>query len=596
MAQANQPHTASRDLPVIRGQSLATPINPTADSDRQAVKRDAAHPKALLASVHQSHGLLSMASYAVREDLADVRVCTYIKNWRTLAKAQRQLDPKFEVQSPPEDIKKLLSPKLLSQLRKWQPDFFGLSVQSEDVALARNVIRYVRSILPNVRVFIGGPAAILSPAAMAIHTDADFVYPGEADFAFGHAVDALARLPLPEAQTKLKRLGFYRRDFNSDGRPVVVKPDLDLIPRLDEEAMRDIRVDWSLYAGEWIPNVVTISSSRGCHFGCPYCAKTMGNEFRAWSPEKILEAIADISAQKRAGIIPKKVDQIDFGDDDFVQDRDRAIRFFELFAESSYSNEFQLLMMGSPASFFRGGQFDHELLSVMCKANFAIAFGIESLCPQGLKDLKQPHTMEMLEQLIYEFDKAGIDQKNFIILFTSATTATTIAELACNLFDYVKRYGPIFNYRRSEQVFPGKRGEARVKSLEESGLRLPEPRVISEAAGHGELSTYAAIDLLPGTLPGVDIYSNVVGEIAKYLDGETPNHFMVPWTILRVIRERGERVVTSEMRNFLPEHCADDYENALELAHAKLPEIEATPEIAKVLRKRKGRDLTSLAQ
>jgi len=44
-------------------------------------------PKALLAALHQSHGLLCMASYAVTKGLAEAQVCTYLADWRAADRA-----------------------------------------------------------------------------------------------------------------------------------------------------------------------------------------------------------------------------------------------------------------------------------------------------------------------------------------------------------------------------------------------------------------------------------------------------------------------------------------------------------------------------
>ena len=87
----------------------------------------------------------------------------------------------------------------------------------------------------------------------------------------------------------------------------------------------------------------------------------------------------------------------------------------------------------------------------------------------------------------------------------------------------------------------------------------------------------------------LDIYHKIIPEIVKYLEGKAPDHFIVPWAMLRVIRERGEKVTSGEFRKYLPEELAEDYERSLEIARAKLPEVEAMPELAKAVRRREAK-------
>ena len=66
--------------------------------------------------------------------------------------------------------------------------------------------------------------------------------------------------------------------------------------------------------------------------------------------------------------LPAEAYNIQFSDDDFLQNRQRAIDFFKLLAaDKNLVDDFGFDIVTSVGDYYKQGKFDYELLNLMCK-------------------------------------------------------------------------------------------------------------------------------------------------------------------------------------------------------------------------------------
>ncbi|MFH1835658.1 MAG: radical SAM protein [Methanobacteriota archaeon] len=476
------------------------------------------------------------------------------------------------------------SPTLARALLGKKPDYFGFSVYSEDVPRSARVVDMVKELVPDIKVFVGGPAAILSPIHMLVHMgggDDIYVYPGEADFSFTEALDACANLPDEERRERLRELGFY---FVEAGR--IYRPNLPDVPRISKEELQNVRLDWGVI-GDWgmftfskdrKPSI-EINTSRGCRFMCPYCSKTGGDVHRAWSADRIMDEIGNIHSNHERGFLPPNISILAFTDDDFYQQRARSLEFLGKFrGHPVYPKEYALLTMGSPASFYTTGSFDEQLFKAIKEVpKIGVAFGAEHLSEQGLKDLGQPHSLAQIKEIMNRFTEAGIDQLYFLILANHETTPRTLLELGKNLLEIAadpeKNSKIRFMITPYEKIYPGTRFEERAKrgGFYEKGV-VDSRQVFTRL--RPPLNVYQVLHLEPQDPVANAVMKDVEQAIDDY--GEFHQMQAIPLTLLESLKDYGERAIQ--------ENAGDDaYRQELAQIIEEIDQLEPVTERLKPL-------------
>ncbi|GEM_PF-1869029 len=525
-------------------------------SKRRAPEETRKIPSVILAGRYQSFPLIDMATHANESGVADVKVYSHIQPREEL----HGTDYLNEFQA----LEGLVEPDLLERMKKdrfsptlarallGKPDYFGFSVYSEDVLRSSRMVDMVRELVPGVKIFVGGPAAILSPLHMLVHTGADYIYPGEADFSFAEALDACENLPDEERRERLRELGFY---FIEAGR--FYRPDRPDVPRISEEKLQKVRLDYYGVIGDWgmftdskrrKPSI-EINTSRGCGFMCPYCSKTGGDVHRAWSADRIMDEIGNIHSSQESGFLPPHISILTFTDDDFYQKRRRSLDFLGKFRDHQiYPKEYTLLTMGSPASFYTTGSFDEQLLKAIKEVpKIEIAFGAEHLSEQGLKDLGQPHSLAQIKEIMDRFTEAGIDQMYFLILANHETTPRTLFELGKNLLEIAadpeKNSKIRFTITPYEKIYPGTRFEesAKREGFYEEGV-VDSRQVITGI--RPPLNVYQVLHLEPQDPVANAVMKDVKPALPDYWKSQQLE--IIPLVLLESLKEYSERAIQDQ--------------------------------------------------
>jgi len=167
-----------------------------------------------------------------------------------------------------------------SFFRNARPAIIGFYTNSDNIFSVRELSRTISSwkLYPGPEIIAGGPLATAAGEELMAWPHFDGILCGEAE----HSLASYARAVIRgEGKSHDVPSLIYRRE----GR-VERNPSRPLIENLDELPP----VDYSL-AGS-APQVVSVSSGRGCPFGCAFCFWAVhGRRYRYRSPEKVVEEI-----------------------------------------------------------------------------------------------------------------------------------------------------------------------------------------------------------------------------------------------------------------------------------------------------------------
>ena len=160
-----------------------------------------------------------------------------------------------------------------------------------------------------------------------------------------------------------------------------------------------------------------LNTSLGCKYRCIFCSITKHPPVR-WTAERLVRELHRIRGLIADGVLPEQAKNIDFQDNDFFQDRERAKHFLRLVAaDPKLRKFFTFTYQSTVSSFFVGGKFDVELLGLLKKVRPAeISFGSDGYHPNALKFFRKAHSLPQAEELIQRLSRNHIKQVHYVIL------------------------------------------------------------------------------------------------------------------------------------------------------------------------------------
>ncbi len=174
-----------------------------------------------------------------------------------------------------------------SALRDWKPDVLGFSVNYlANVPEVIDLARYAKTVLPRVKVFVGGHSASFVSAEMLAHADGaiDCVIRGEGEMAAPAVVRALAA-----GRSVSEVPGVVTAD--APGAPPLLAPS----PEKHMPARHLTRRRRKYFIGELDP-CASIEFTRGCPWDCSFCSAWTfyGRSYRKFTPEVAAEDLSSI--------------------------------------------------------------------------------------------------------------------------------------------------------------------------------------------------------------------------------------------------------------------------------------------------------------
>ncbi|MDR1964978.1 MAG: hypothetical protein LBQ50_14500, partial [Planctomycetaceae bacterium] len=128
-------------------------------------------------------------------------------------------------------------------------------------------------------------------------------------------------------------------------------------------------------------------------------------------------------------------------DEDFFLDRQRAIRFLQLYEFYGFQERYRLSFQTNPCSLLdRTGKPDVELFYWISRLKAMIQVGAESFHPDLLRRWNKRHTTEQLETVLDTLEKTGQDYNVFHILTDYHSTLVELREAVFLLLHSARRH------------------------------------------------------------------------------------------------------------------------------------------------------------
>jgi len=272
-------------------------------------------------------------------------------------------------------------------------DVVGITAMTPTINNAMRIVKELKFYNKGLPIILGGVHATLLPEeTLKTCPEIDTIVVGEGDNAIIEVLRNDTR-------------GIYQSQE---------KVDMDSLPHLAYHLL-----PWQKYKphpphGRAYPFVAMLTS-RGCPYHCSYCSKEVfGNKFRAQSPMRVVDEVADYI--ERFG-----TKEIAFYDDVFTLDKERAYGVAE-----------EILRRGLKVCWTcetRANLVDRELLKQMKKAGcYSIAYGIESASQDILDIIDKDITLEQAEEGVGLTREAGIQTIGYFMIGSPNETPETIRQ------------------------------------------------------------------------------------------------------------------------------------------------------------------------
>lgn len=294
-------------------------------------------------------------------------------------------------------------------ISKKNPDVVGLTSGTPMIFRVFKAAEIVKGVSPNTKVIIGGPHPSVLAEECLENKHVDFVVRGEGEYTILELIQELEN-------GKPNLSGIDGISFRSNGR---IKHNKERVPiiNLDELPFpaRDLLPMDRYHAtpgNHRREPATSVMTSRGCPFSCTYCANPFGRMFRSHSPEYIISEMEHLIENYRTK-------EIIFFDDTFTFNKKRTEKICNLMIKRNWDLTFSCMT--------RCDTVDRNLAVKMKKAGCQyIGFGIESVTPKILRNLKKGESVVKINQSIRNSKRVGLFVRGFYIIGSPGETAETI--------------------------------------------------------------------------------------------------------------------------------------------------------------------------
>jgi radical SAM superfamily enzyme YgiQ (UPF0313 family) len=286
-----------------------------------------------------------------------------------------------------------ISTYLTKSLKKINPDLIGLSAMTWQYSTSLAVMGLIKSILPHVKIAIGGYHATLMSREIAESSESqeiDFIVRGEGEEVFRRLVNALAGTDRLDTIPSLS----YKQDgvwiHNEQGA-------LSDLSRL-KLPIRDQRRKTSGYHFMY-SKIEVMETSRGCTRQCDFCSinHMYGRSYRTYPIERILADLDDIYFNKNTRLIF-------IADDNMVLDPRWVMRVCDAIIQRKYQN----LRLVVQADCFSMAA-NETMVKKMSEAGFRGVFlGIENASSHNLRTMGKNDIVEAAKQATENCHRYGI--------------------------------------------------------------------------------------------------------------------------------------------------------------------------------------------
>lgn len=299
------------------------------------------------------------------------------------------------------------------------PLLVGISARTSSFLDLVSIAEKVRRLAPEVPVVIGGVHVSALPEPSLLEAKADLAVRGEGDRTMVVIAEKL-REGRP-AETLLDVPGVFVRLNGSEvrGSDTADPPDLAALPPPAWHLVdldRYSRIPWQLVRrGSCIAPIMT---SRGCPFGCVFCASSVvcGRRLRLRDPEAVADEVEWL-------VRHRGVDEIHIADDNFNADESHA------FAVCGALLRRNLRLPWKTPNGVRVDRLNADLLDIMKASGcYQLGFGIESGVPAILANSNKSLDLDDALRNIELTSKKGISTFGYFVVGLPGDTLQTVRE------------------------------------------------------------------------------------------------------------------------------------------------------------------------
>jgi radical SAM superfamily enzyme YgiQ (UPF0313 family) len=306
--------------------------------------------------------------------------------------------------------------KLFADLVTFRPDLIGISVITIEMPGTMRLVENIKKHMPSVKIVLGGVHPTVLPNETLAETGADFIVRGEGEKIIVDLANALFYSD--------QRLDGVRGITFNEGDEIRSTPDespiedLDSIPYPAWEMIPP--VFYSTYTMQLYkrrPIVATILTSRGCPFGCSFCASRVhGKKIRYRSPDNVVSEMEMLVRKYSVG-------EFMFLDDNFTMNKEHSLQICEEIIRRNLG-----IVWKMPQG-MRADTIDEELIRYFKMAGcYEVGFGIESGNQKILNRAKKRLDLSVVQRSITLIKKYDIEVYGFFILGLPGENHETVME------------------------------------------------------------------------------------------------------------------------------------------------------------------------
>ncbi|MCG6880907.1 MAG: B12-binding domain-containing radical SAM protein [Deltaproteobacteria bacterium] len=278
-------------------------------------------------------------------------------------------------------------------LLKIRPDLVGLSSMTWQYATCVKLMKLIKTVLPRVKVVLGGYHATLMYEEIASGFEAqwlDFLVRGEGEAAFKRLVRAISG---EDTMSSIPSLS-YKKNGEFIHNP---KGELLDLSRLKLPIRDKRRLTWGYHIMNHKSEVM--ETSRGCTRNCNFCSirHMYGRSFRPFPLKRILADVDDI-------YFKRKVRWIFVSDDNFVLNPERVIALCDAIIKRGYRH--LTFVVQADCATMAGNE---KMVKKMALAGFRSVFlGMENASKKNLQAARKGNILDASRRAVQNCHKYGI--------------------------------------------------------------------------------------------------------------------------------------------------------------------------------------------
>jgi radical SAM superfamily enzyme YgiQ (UPF0313 family) len=315
------------------------------------------------------------------------------------------------------------SDQLARHVERRQPDVVGIQALTTSIYAAAEAAEKIKRVSPQTHITLGGYHPTFCPdQTLNLTSSIDTIVRGDGEYTFLDLVRTIGNGNRLEEKRRIKGLSFR------EGKKMFHTPDAPHIGNIDALPFPSRHLfpcDKYSILGLQMP-AFTMVSSRGCPYGCSFCAVSAfyGRKWRSRSPENVVSEIEHVKPSRG-------VYGVAFMDDMFTLERGRTLEICRLIKERKLN-----CVWGATV---RADTVSYDLLRVMRDTGCVILFlGVETGEQSILDRIRKGETVDQMRRIFKWTSSIGIDTVASVAFGLPGETRKSIIKT----IDYVNSLKP----------------------------------------------------------------------------------------------------------------------------------------------------------